>query len=87
MRSVEHTINDILETITRVESKTLGKSFQDFQGDWEFRFILQRALEIISEVTRRLPEDVKSTRPEIHWRSIAAIGNVLRHEYHTIPIR
>jgi uncharacterized protein with HEPN domain len=25
-----------------------------------------------------------ATRPEIEWRSIAAIGNVLRHEYHTI---
>jgi len=25
-----------------------------------------------------------ATRPEIHWRSVAGIGNVLRHEYHTI---
>ena len=23
-------------------------------------------------------------RPEIEWRAIAGIGNVLRHEYHTI---
>ena len=47
-------------------------------------FIVQRANEIISEASRRLPDELKLTRPEIEWRSIAGIGNVLRHEYHTI---
>jgi uncharacterized protein with HEPN domain len=47
-------------------------------------FILQRAIEIIPEATRRLPDELKATQPEIDWRSIAGIGNVLRHEYHTI---
>jgi uncharacterized protein with HEPN domain len=48
---------------------------------------LQRALEVVSEATRRLPDELKAARPEIHWRSIAAIGNILRHEYHTISDR
>lgn len=84
MRQVDHTIHDILETIARVEAKVAGKDFEEMQADWEFRFVLQRAIEVISEATRRLPDELKATRPEIHWRSIAAIGNVLRHEYHTI---
>ena len=84
MRQIEHTIRDILETIARVESKIAGKSFQDFESDWEFRFVLQRALEVVSEATRRLPDELKASRPEIRWRSIAAMGNILRHEYHTI---
>ncbi len=84
MRQVDHTIHDILDTIARVESKVAGKSFHEFQADWEFRFVLQRAIEIVSEATRRLPDELKASRPEIRWRSIAAIGNVLRHEYHTI---
>jgi uncharacterized protein with HEPN domain len=87
MRQVDHTIDDILETIGRVESKVAGKSFEEFQADWEFRFVVQRAIEVISEATRRLPEELKATRAEIHWRSIAAMGNVLRHEYHTISDR
>lgn len=84
MREVNHTLHDILETIARVETKVSGKRFEEFQADWEFRFTVQRALEIVSEATRRLPEELKATRPEIRWRSIAAIGNILRHEYHTI---
>jgi uncharacterized protein with HEPN domain len=83
-RKVAHIIEDILETIERVQSKIGGKAFADFESDWEMRFILQRAIEIISEATRRLPDELKATKPEIDWRSVAGIGNVLRHEYHTI---
>ena len=87
MREVDHTLHDILDTIARVETKISGKEFEEFQSDWEFRFVLQRALEVVSEATRRLPDELKAARPEIHWRSIAAIGNILRHEYHTISDR
>jgi uncharacterized protein with HEPN domain len=51
------------------------------------RFIVQRAIEIISEATRRLPEELKAAKPEIEWRSVAGIGNVLRHECHSISDR
>lgn len=87
MRRVDHTLHDILETITRVEVKMAGKRFEEFQADWEFRFAVQRAIEIVSEATRRLPEELKATRPEVRWRSLAAIGNILRHEYHTVSDR
>jgi uncharacterized protein with HEPN domain len=83
-RRVDHTIRDILQTIARIEQKTAGKSFAEFESDWELRFIVERAIEIISEATRRLPAELKATQPEIEWPSIAGIGSVLRHEYHTI---
>jgi uncharacterized protein with HEPN domain len=83
-RKVGHTVHDILETIERVQGKIAGKSFAEFEAEWDLRFAVQRAIEIISEATRRLPGDLKATRPEIEWRSIAGIGSVLRHEYHTI---
>lgn len=83
-RKAAHAIQDILETIDRVQAKVAGKTFADFETDWEFRFVVQRAIEIISEATRRLPDELKAIRPEIHWRSVAGIGSVLRHEYHTM---
>ena len=42
---------------------------------------VERGLEIISEATRHVPDDYKALAPEIPWRQIAAIGNLLRHEY------
>jgi uncharacterized protein with HEPN domain len=83
-RKAEAAIYDILETIDRVQSKAAGRTLADFQADWELRFIVQRGIEIISEASRRLPPEMKATRPEIRWPSIAGIGNVLRHDYHRI---
>jgi uncharacterized protein with HEPN domain len=42
---------------------------------------IERGLEIISEASRHIPDDQKALAPEIPWRQIAAIGNLLRHEY------
>ncbi len=83
-RTAGHTIHDILETIARIQGKTAGKTLAEFEADWELRFIVERGIEIISEASRRLPAELKATRPDIEWRSIAGIGSVLRHEYHTI---
>jgi uncharacterized protein with HEPN domain len=41
MHEVDHTIRDILETIERVEVKVAGKSFDEFQADWGFRFAVR----------------------------------------------
>ena len=86
-RQLHHVINDILETIARVEQITRGKSFQDFEGSWQLRWIVQRALEIISEASRAIPDEIANTRPEIPWRKVRGIGNVLRHEYEGLSDR
>jgi uncharacterized protein with HEPN domain len=43
-----------------------------------------RALEIISEASRRLPEELKGRHPEVDWLAVAAAGNVYRHEYEEV---
>ena len=42
---------------------------------------VERGLEIISKASRHVPDDLKAIAPNIPWRQIAAIGNMLRHEY------
>ena len=54
----------------------------DYQNDWLLKHAVQRGIEIISEASRILPEDVKALRPEIPWPQVRTIGNILRHEYH-----
>ena len=83
-RTVRNALHDILQTIERLEWKTRDKTLAEFEADWELQFIAARGIEIISEATRRLPEELKATQPQIEWRSVAGIGNVLRHQYHTI---
>jgi uncharacterized protein with HEPN domain len=41
---------------------------------------------MISEASRRLPEDMKMRHPEVPWHNVAGIRNVLRHEYYSINL-
>lgn len=77
-------VNDILSAIRRVQTYTNGLSLADFKADDLRQDAVIRCLEIISEASRRLPEDIKTRSPEIPWAKIAAIGNILRHEYQSV---
>lgn len=43
-----------------------------------------RALEIVSEASRRLPDELIRRHAEIDWVAIAAAGNIFRHEYEAV---
>ena len=45
---------------------------------------MERGVEIISEASRRLTDELKARHPEIPWQKVAGIGNVLRHNYEGI---
>ncbi|MEA2930506.1 MAG: hypothetical protein QOG38_2934 [Hyphomicrobiales bacterium] len=83
-RSPDPALSDILDAIANVERVVEGRTFHDFEGDWLLRRGVERAIEIISEATRRIPPELRALRPEIPWPDIAAIGNILRHKYHSI---
>jgi uncharacterized protein with HEPN domain len=83
-RKVSHVLHDILEAIERIEHITRGKTYADFENSWELRWLVQRAVEIISEASRAIPDGLKNTRPEIPWLRVRGIGNVLRHDYAAI---
>jgi uncharacterized protein with HEPN domain len=77
-------LSDIPEAIENILTLTKNVSLDQFEADWQKRWIVERGIEIISEASRRLPGDLKQRHPEIPWPRVASIGNVLRHEYERI---
>jgi uncharacterized protein with HEPN domain len=75
-------VRHILEAIANIETDTAGYDFEKFRADRRTRQLVERNLEILSEASRRLPEELKEDEARIPWRAIAGIGNVLRHDYH-----
>ena len=73
--------DDVLQAIANIEADTAGLDFERFATDRRVRQLVERNLEIISEASRRLPDTLKTTEPDVPWREIAGIGNVLRHDY------
>ena len=45
---------------------------------------VERELEIISEASRRIDERRKAAFPDIPWRKVADLGNVIRHSYQSV---
>jgi uncharacterized protein with HEPN domain len=74
-------IEDILEAIAHIEADTGGLDFERFAADRRVRQLVERNIEILSEASRRIPTSLKAAEPDIPWREIAGIGNVLRHDY------
>jgi uncharacterized protein with HEPN domain len=75
---------DIIETIDAVADIAKGLDFESYSMDFKTRRAVERCGEVISEATRHLSPEWKSDFPHIPWREIAAIGNLLRHEYYWV---
>ena len=72
----------ILDAILSIEALLDGKTQGDIARSRHLRMILERELEVISEASRRIPDDIKTTEKGIDWDAMATLGNLLRHAYH-----
>jgi uncharacterized protein with HEPN domain len=75
---------DIVENIDAIIAFTSGMDLYAFAADRKTLYAVVRALEIVSEASRRLPLEVKGRHPEIDWSAVAAAGNIYRHEYESV---
>ena len=74
-------VEDILDHIEKIRAFTSGMNLEQFLADERTFYAVVRALEIISEASRRVEDEVQERHPEIPWRDIAAAGNLYRHTY------
>jgi uncharacterized protein with HEPN domain len=80
-RSILLRLVDIRDAISGIQDVTAGVAFDGFAQNWGMQRAVERGVEIISEASRHVPAHLKALAPSIPWRQIAAIGNLLRHEY------
>jgi uncharacterized protein with HEPN domain len=84
MKDVKVLLTHMKESITQVEKYTAGLSKEDFLASIQIQDSIVRRLEIIGEAARNIPEDFRLTHPEVPWRTIADMRNVLIHEYFSV---
>jgi len=73
-------LRHILDAIVRIESYiAVGREAFMSTPHWQDAVI--RQLEIIGEATKRTSEALRSHHPEVPWRRIAGLRDVLIHDY------
>jgi uncharacterized protein with HEPN domain len=56
-------LSDIGEAITGIQDVTAGVAFDGFANSWAIQRAVERGLEIISEASRHVPDDLKVLAP------------------------
>jgi uncharacterized protein with HEPN domain len=79
-------IKHILESIELIENYTANKTFSDFIESVQLQDSIIRRIEIIGEAVKNLPAEVKSNYPDVPWKNIAGIRDVLIHKYFGIDL-
>ena len=74
-------LDDMIVAIDRVAEETETLTFQQFAENWRAQYIVERALLIISEASRAIPESFKEKHTNVRWIGVRDIGNVIRHQY------
>jgi uncharacterized protein with HEPN domain len=83
-RAEDAALRDILFHIDLATEFVAGFDRDTFKSDLRTLYAVTRCTEIISEASRRLPDDLKARHPAIAWKQMAGAGNVYRHGYEDV---
>lgn len=80
-------LEDILECIERIEEYVDRMNEIDFYENYQVQDAVLRRLEIIGEAVKRIPQNVKDKYPNIPWRKVAGLRDVLIHGYSGVNLK
>lgn len=79
-------LNDLLEAIGKIEHYTHGLTYRQFIDDTKTTDAVIRNLEIIGEAIKHIPESVRDRRPDVEWKKIAGLRDLLVHAYFGVDL-
>ncbi len=72
---------DILNSAMKAVEYVNGKTLDEFLEDSQNQDAVIRRIEIIGEAAGRINQDFQNQYPELPWKEMKAMRNLLIHEY------
>jgi uncharacterized protein with HEPN domain len=86
-REIGDYVKDIVNAMDKALAFIENMSYEEFVRDDKTAFAVIRAIEIIGEAVKRIPEEVRRKYPDIPWRGMAGMRNKVIHEYTGVDLK
>lgn len=77
---------DILESARVAMDYVSGKTWVEFQEDLQCQDAVLRRIEIIGEAARHISPQTQKKYPQIPWRDMTVLRNLVIHQYDAVDI-
>ena len=85
-RNLEDLLKDILQAIEDIEIFTKTVTLEQFYSNKEKILAVIKLIEIIGEAVKLIPQEIRDKNPQVPWKAIAGMRDMLVHEYWGIDI-
>lgn len=85
-REIKDYVLDVIDALDKAMTFTHDISYDKFMKDDKTIFAVIRALEIIGEGVKKIPEKIRGRYPDIPWKDMAGMRDKLIHEYHGVKV-
>ena len=87
MKGTRVYLEDILESIERIETYTNGLTFEAFSKNTEHQDAVIRRFEILGEAVKGISTELRNQYPDIPWKQISGMRDILIHDYANVSLK
>ena len=75
------TLRQLLDFIGEVQALVVGLTLEEVASDPVRLRAFERVMELVGECAKRVPAELREKYPDIPWRQIAGMRDVISHAY------